>query len=186
MIAGFFKGIFGAFTGFFGGGGLWAYAAVAALTAATVGFGAYKVADWRIDSNKFEFQQVIAKRDAQDATDKLEASRALLRASERAMTKTADLQRIADEALERANQKTIVANRDAAASRAESDGLRNTIATRAPDLPGASHASLVGYANTLGELLGTCSREREEFAGKADGHAIDALKLWESWPVLGK
>lgn len=185
MIGSFFKGIFGAVTGFFGGGGLWAYAAVAAVTAATVGFGAYKVADWRIDSNKLGFQQIIAKRDAQDAVDKLEASRALLRASERAMAKTLELQRTTDEAINRANQKTIIAARDAAAARAESDGLRDTIATRAADLSRASRASILGYADALGELLNTCSREREEFAGKADFHAIDALKLWEAWPVLG-
>lgn len=186
MIATFFKGIFGAVTGFFGGGGLWAYAAVAAVTAATVGFGAYQVAEWRINSNKLAFQQVIAKRDTQDASDKLEASRALVRAQDKAMTQTLDLQRTANEAIDRANQKTILANRAAAAARIESDGLRNAITARATDLPGASHASLVGYAHTLGELLGKCSREREEFAGKADGHALDALKLWEAWPVIGK
>lgn len=180
-----FKGIFGTVTGFFGGGGLWAYAAVAAITAATVGFGAYEVADWRINSNKLDFERVIAKRDAQDASDKLEATRALVRAADKAMTKTLDLQRITNEAIDHANQKTIIAIRDAAAARAESDGLRNTITARAADLSRASRTSVLEYANALGELLNACSREREEFAGKADGHAIDALKLWEAWPQGG-
>jgi hypothetical protein len=186
VIAALFKGIFGAVTGFFSGG-LWAYAAVAAITAATVGFGAYKVADWRIGSHKLEFERVMAKRDAQDAADKLENARSVARATDKAMTKTIELQRKTDEALAKANKQTIAATLDAAASRANTDGLRSTIAGRsATDVPNASLASLADYTHTLGELLGTCSREREEFARQADGHAIDALKLWEAWPVFDK
>lgn len=123
-------------------------------------------------------------RDAEDAQTKVDTAKATARAIDKAMTATLQLQKVTDAALQKANQTAIANARALSASRAESDRLSGEIAARAANMSSNSKPSIVIYANALGELLDTCSREREEFAGKADDHAADALKLWDAWPVI--
>ena len=68
--------------------------------------------------------------------------------------------------------------------RAESQRLRDSVATanvrlRLPDAPAASVAD---YASTAGELLLQCTEAYRELAAAADGHATDAMMLREAWP----
>ena len=69
--------------------------------------------------------------------------------------------------------------------RAESDRLRDNLATasvrlRLPDTP---VPAVVEYADTAGELLAQCTEAYRDLASKADGHATDALMLLNAWPV---
>ena len=68
--------------------------------------------------------------------------------------------------------------------RTESQRLRDNLATanvrlRLPDTPAPA---IVDYASTAGELLLQCSEAYRDLATKADGHATDALMLYNAWP----
>lgn len=71
---------------------------------------------------------------------------------------------------------------DADAARTERDGLRNDIDAGGRDMPGATRASLIERADTLGKLLDQCAAALEGLAGKADRHANDARLLLDGWP----
>lgn len=73
-------------------------------------------------------------------------------------------------------------SRSAAAARNERDGLRDELAASRVQLPDASCSSVRQHAATLSAVFGECAAEIEGLAGQAQGHAIDSLKLQESWP----
>lgn len=74
-------------------------------------------------------------------------------------------------------------NRSAAdGARAESDRLRDTIATIEGKLPGLAAASCASYAATAGAVLRDMEAEGRAMAAKADSHATDALACIQAWP----
>jgi hypothetical protein len=111
-----------------------------------------------------------------------EYTAAALVASEAARAKEsawqAQLQKAQNEATKR--QKTLAA--DAAALRAERNGLRDQLETAGRQLPGASCGSVREYAATLNAVFDQCSGAIEGLAGKAGGHAADSLMLEQAWP----
>jgi hypothetical protein len=95
-----------------------------------------------------------------------------------ALTKAFQLKK--DEALHAANLRAKKAMGDAAAVRAVNDGLRDQLS--AADVSRASLSSLRLYTTTLSAVFGECTRSVEGLAGKATGHASDALTFEQSWP----
>jgi hypothetical protein len=99
----------------------------------------------------------------------------------KANEETLRLQRIKDEAIERANQIAQANARAADNARTEFDSLRLRLTTDASNVPTATHESLSHYTLTLQTVFGECSGQLERLAKKADGHALDARTLKESW-----
>lgn len=70
----------------------------------------------------------------------------------------------------------------AAGARAERDSLRDELAAARAGLPTASCASVREHAAALNTVFDQCAGALEDLAGKAQGHAADALTLREAWP----
>jgi uncharacterized phage infection (PIP) family protein YhgE len=66
--------------------------------------------------------------------------------------------------------------------RVASDSLRDDLATYSSQLPSASCDAVKQHAAALNTVFGECSRAIEGLAGKAQGHAGDALTLEQAWP----
>ena len=64
----------------------------------------------------------------------------------------------------------------------ESHGLRQQLKVASSRATGATNEALVDYARTVNELFTDCTGKYQELAAKADGHAIDAVKLSDTWP----
>lgn len=125
------------------------------------------VQGWRMDAQLNELK----------ATHATEISVSLAKAQE----ETNRLQRIKDEALERANALAQVNAAAADSARNELGRLRQQIATERRKLDTASRQSLTNYTATLQTVFGECSAEVERLAKAADGHALDARTLKEAW-----
>jgi chitodextrinase len=109
--------------------------------------------------------------------------RATLKAIEAAQAETTRLQEQADEAAKQAARRIQSNARAAAGARSELDRLRDTIASSEP--AGADSCPATAHrAATLATVFGECATALEDMARKADGHANDALRLWETWPVF--
>lgn len=116
--------------------------------------------------------------------EKLARSADLLKAERTAFSRSEQLWRNKDEALEKANIRAI-ANRDSArAARSELDGLRSDIeaARTTTSSSGDSCAAANDRADTVSELLAASAELLVEIASKADGHAADALTCHWAWP----
>lgn len=87
-----------------------------------------------------------------------------------------------EEARNAATTREIALRRDAAAARAESDGLRGQLTDAARRIAQAPEPAVREYAATVSELFGECSRRYIEVADKAAGHASDVRTLIEAWP----
>jgi hypothetical protein len=98
-----------------------------------------------------------------------------------ANNETLRLQRIKDEALEKANQIAHANALAASNARNELDRLHYHLNTNTTNIPTATYESLVKYTTTLQGVFRECSRELEGLAQKADGHALDARTLKEAW-----
>lgn len=61
-------------------------------------------------------------------------------------------------------------------------GLSKQLSEANKRLSNASKQTIINYAITNSELLESCTAEYRSMAEKADGHAIDARRLSESWP----
>lgn len=121
-----------------------------------------------------QVHRVIADRAA------LQHQRETLRAIEAAQAETIRRQEQADEAHRKATQRIQSNARAAAAARTELDRLRNAIAT-GPSCEAAGPAG-TDRADPARELLGACADALVELGRAADGHAADALRLYEAWP----
>ena len=123
---------------------------------------------WSFQGNKYERKL---------SELRTEYAQAQVRAVEHAHAETIRLQsRKAD--AERSHQVRLTAMaRSAAAARNERDGLRDELAASRLQLPDASCTAVRDHAATINELFGECAVEVEGLAGKAQGHAIDALRL---------
>ena len=86
-------------------------------------------------------------------------------------------------AAERKHQSRIIdLSRDIARNRSIADGLRDELTTASAALPNATCDSVRQHAATLNSVFGECSAEVERLGAAASGHAIDSMKLLESWP----
>ena len=140
-----------------------------ALVAAFLsGAGIWFVQDWRYGEQIAEMRRDTAN----------EVVEALRRNAARVESITTTYQ----EALNAARSREVVLRRDAAAARAESDGLREQSAETARRLAAAPPAAVLEYAHTTNELLDHCSRRHQELAAKADGHVSDVQTLTGAWP----
>lgn len=134
--------------------------AVAALAAAA--------AAWAWQANSYGHQIADMQRTQAVAT---------LRSMETATRQTLEMQDVKDQAIAQAAQRNALLARSAAAVRAERDGLRDDLAAQRASLPDAACTAVREYAATVNELFGKCADQLERVAGKADGHASDALML---------
>jgi uncharacterized membrane protein len=143
---------------------VYAYLAGAAVIAAS----AWSVQGWR--------------KDAEIAELKLTAAESTKIAVKAALTQTEQWQSDKDKALYEANQRA--QNNQAAATRASSanNSLLNELATARADMSKATEQARDKYAAAVEGVLGQCSREYQDMAAKADGHANDAIMLMEAWP----
>ena len=121
-------------------------------------------------------QNIYAKREAQRT---IEMQRQTLRALETAHAETLRLQGVANDAIRKANKRAQANATDAAGARSELDRLRGELAAGA-GAPTCTAGTVA--ADPARELLAECAAALTDMAGKADGHATDALKLYEAWP----
>lgn len=120
--------------------------------------------------------------DAKLQTLKTEYATAQAQAVEKAHAETIRLQAQADKAARQHAARASALADDLRRSGSERDGLRDELAAARVQLSSASCASVRDHDATLNELFGECAVEVEGLAGKAQGHAIDALRLIEAWP----
>lgn len=129
---------------------------------------------WAIQENRYE--AILAKRASDQAT-------ALVAATENALAETIALQEKAN-AAERKHQGLLAdMRRDLARARSVADGLRNDLNAASSALPSASCDSIRQHAATLNSVFGECAAEIEGLAESASRHALDTVKLLESWPM---
>lgn len=99
-----------------------------------------------------------------------------------AADKTHEWQKGKDDALQQATKRAQVNAAAAASARRTADSLRDDLAAARADLSRAADAAVRQYAATLGTVFGECAAALGELAGKAQGHASDALTFEQSWP----
>lgn len=88
------------------------------------------------------------------------------------------------EVLNESRAREVILRRNVAVAIRESDGLRKQASEAARRIAEAPPASIAEYATTVSGLLADCSRDYQEMAGKASGHATDVRTLVEAWPVM--
>lgn len=120
--------------------------------------------------------------DAQLSKLKTEYATAQAQAVEQAHAETIRLQAKKDEAEKTHAVRIADLRKSVAATSVIVNGLRNELATARAAMPSASCDSIRLHAATLNDVFGECAAEIERLAGTATGHAIDTLKLLESWP----
>jgi len=74
------------------------------------------------------------------------------------------------------------ANAAARSADVAASGLSKQLSEANKRLSAASHQTIVEHTITNSELLEACTAEYRSMAEKADGHAIDAKRLSDSWP----
>lgn len=137
-----------------------------ALASASAG---WVLQGWRLHAQIDAIEAQHAKKEADAATLALAAER----------TNQTKLKKAQDEA----NAKETTLRSDAANARTQLDGLRGQLTTLRADFAAATRASITERAIASGELLTECAARYSEVAEKADRHALDAAKLYQSWPV---
>lgn len=90
-------------------------------------------------------------------------------------------QRLSD-AQQAARKRENLLQSQLATLRVSADSLRDDLSTYRSQLPGASCDAVRKHASALNTVFGECSRAIEGLAGKAQGHASDALMLEQAWP----
>ena len=140
--------------------------AIAALTAAGAVW-VFQDARWAADVADIRLSQ----------TNEQSAAVTRARAEERAINKTYQ------EALNAARTREALLRRDADRARTESDSLREQLSYAARLIADAPPAAVAEYATTVSGLFADCSRDYQELAGTASGHAADVRKHRGAWPV---
>ncbi|MEG0406958.1 MAG: hypothetical protein RR563_11995 [Acinetobacter sp.] len=75
------------------------------------------------------------------------------------------------------------ANAAARSADLAASGLSKQLSEANKRLSTAPRQTIIEYTITNGELLEACTAEYRSMAEKADGHAIDVVRLSESWPM---
>ena len=86
-------------------------------------------------------------------------------------------------ALNAATERETISRRHMAAAARESDGLREQLSDTARRIATAPPAAVAEYATAVSGLFADCSRDYQELAGTATGHANDVRKHRDAWPV---
>lgn len=116
------------------------------------------------------------------AAERLESAKMALRSIEVAQAETIRLQGVKDEAVKKANIRADANKKAAAAAGSERDRLRDELDAASRDLPGLPHQACLARADALSAVLAECARAFTGMAGKAEGHANDAMTFDEAWP----
>lgn len=141
------------------------FAAVAALAGFT---GAWQIQAMRHDAAIASIKAEYLKRD--------------FKALENAHADTIRLQTRKDEAERKARSREIALAGDLSRVRDVADGLRGELNAARAALPDAACAAVREHAAALNSIFGECADRLEAMAGKAQGHASDALTLLDAWP----
>lgn len=147
---------------------IYTHLAAAILSAGLAATGAWQVQAWRYAGKISAIE--IAQHDRAE------------KAIHTAMRRTAELQTKKDEALNEATKRAQRNAAAAAATRSERDSLRDELAAARERLPSAACPAVRDYAAAVNTVFGQCAAAFEDLAGKADGHASDALMLEQAWP----
>ncbi len=148
--------------------GLYVYVAVAIVSAALAGWGAWTVQAWRLG------EQIATIKAAQ-----IEAVNAATREA-RATESRRFLE--VQNAQANATKRAQVARNDADSARTELSRLRDAIRTRPVCLPGDTASASSQRTDATGDLLMECGAAFTELAGKADRLHADRMMLIEAWP----
>lgn len=123
-----------------------------------------------------------ARMDAAVAEVRLEQSNERLSAVNEARAEERAIATKYQGALNAAIQREAISRRHLDAAARESDGLRAQLGDAARIIATAPPASVAEYAVTVGGLFADCSRDYQEVAGKATGHANDVRAHRDAWP----
>lgn len=148
-----------------------AFRALTVLVQLVVGF----TLAWMLQDQRYGKQMLTLRQERADA---------IVAAAQQAAAHTTSMQRQRDKALEHGQKLREIHARTLAGLRSERDGLRQLLATRRAELSNASCDACREYASTVSELLERGHEVLADVAGKADGHALDALICQQAWPVL--
>ncbi len=110
-------------------------------------------------------------------------SKALATATQQVLDQSTELQRKKDAALQQAQVKAQQNAAAASAAQSELNGLRDYNAHNSAAISGSTCTSVREYAATATTVFGECTVALEDMARKAQGHALDARTLIESWPT---
>jgi low affinity Fe/Cu permease len=105
-------------------------------------------------------------------------------AVQKAADESNELQRKKDEVLKKAQAIAAKNATAAAAAKYELDWVRDYNQRNSAAINSSTCTSVRDYSATTTTVFGECTVALEEMARKADGHALDARTLKESWPVL--
>ena len=150
--------------------GIYTYLATGTIAGA-LAFGA----GWQIQSWKYG-EKIEAM--------KLATSNEVIEALRRNKVLTETITAKYQEALNESRTREGILRRNVAVAVRESDGLREQASEAARRIAEAPPASIAEYATTVSGLFADCSRDYQEMAGKASGHAADVRTLVEAWPVM--
>ena len=150
--------------------GIYTYLATGTIAGA-LAFGA----GWQIQSWKYG-EKIEAM--------KLATSNEVIEALRRNKVLTETITAKYQEALNESRTREGILRRNVAVAVRESDGLREQASEAARRIAEAPPASIAEYATTVSGLFADCSRDYQEMAGKASGHATDVRTLVEAWPVM--
>lgn len=110
-------------------------------------------------------------------------SKALATATQEVLDQSTELQRKKDAALQQAQVKAKQNAAAAAAAQSELDWVRDYNTRNSASISSSTCTSVRDYAATATAVFGECSVALEAMARKADGHALDARTLIQSWPT---
>jgi len=130
---------------------------------------------WRLDRERLAHERT-----------KVEHAEAAQKAVAKVISENQRMQDAKDQAIAKAEE---TAKRNALAASAasrERDRLRDQLNASTAYFATATHATVVDYATSLTAVFEQCTAEYLDMATKADGHAIDAAKLYDGWAKIAK
>ncbi len=78
------------------------------------------------------------------------------------------------------------ANIDARNAQFSVDSMSKQLSEANKRLSSAPKQTIINYTIANSELLESCTAEYRNLAEKADGHSVDAMRLYDSWPEQNK
>lgn len=85
--------------------------------------------------------------------------------------------------LDEARKREVALRKDVISSAAAVSGLRKQLQQANERITAASAEAVADYARTVNELFQDCSDAYRDVAEKADGHAADAVLLYQTFPT---
>lgn len=113
----------------------------------------------------------------------MQHSKALATATQQVLDQSTELQRKKDAALQQAQVKAQQNATAASAAQSELNWVRDYNTRNSASISGSTCSSVRDYATTATAVFTECSVALETMARKADGHALDARTLIQSWPT---